>query len=201
MLRHFDLKSPGVLAALGVIACLLMAPRVCCAGHDNGHGKHGHGKHDYDQGGDEAGHKHGKHHKHGDYDYEHHYDYEHRYNYGGDYRHYAYRGPYFTSERVTLIRNYYTPEEIDRLPPGLRKHLERTGQLPPGLEKKLMVNQPLPPGYLDYMVPAPPQLVGTLGPLPPDSRLYFYNGDAVLINPRTQAVLDIVHGVLPLAGY
>jgi hypothetical protein len=64
-----------------------------------------------------------------------------------------------------------------------------------------VVNQPLPPRYLDYVVPAPPNLVNTLGPLPPDSNLYFYNGDAVLINPRTQAVLDIMHGALTLGGY
>ncbi len=175
------------IAALALLVSLVVVPRMSYAGHDgDGNGKkHGHGKHkgnkDY---------KHQKKYKNGGADYD---DY--------DYRHYTYRGPYFTQQRVTVIRNYYTPAEIDRLPPGLRKHIERTGHLPPGLEKKLIVNQPLPPGYLDYMVPAPPTLVSTLGPLPPNSNLYFYNGDAVLINPKTQAVLDIVHGALTLSGH
>jgi len=162
----------AVLVAL-LIALGLAAPRPSYAGHDDGQ-KHDQGKH-------VKGHKHGG----SEYDYEPH--------------HYA--GPYFTSQRVAVIRNYYTPVEIDRLPPGLRKRLLRTGHLPPGLEKKLSVGQPVPPAYLNYMVPAPPALLGTLGPLPPDSQLYFYNGDGVLIDPRTQAVLEIIHGVLTLGAY
>jgi len=195
MINSIKLKFLVGFIALGL--SMSLAPRLCFGGHDDdGHG-HGHGNqhekgdhgdHGHGKGGGEMSPKHGKHHKHGgDYD-------------GDDY-HYTYRGPYFTSERVTEIRNFYTPEEIERLPPGLRKHLERTGHLPPGLEKKLVVNEPLPPGYLDYMVPAPPQLTGMLGPLPPDSSLYLYNGDAVLVNPKTQAVLDIFRGALTLGGY
>jgi hypothetical protein len=167
-----------IAVTAGLILGLTMAPHPTYAGHGNGEGKkHGHGKH----GDNYQGNKGGKHHHH--------------------YVDYDYRGPYFTSQRVTIIRNYYTPEEIEHLPPGLRKHIERTGHLPPGLEKKLVVNQPLPPGYFDYMVPAPPELVTRLGPLPPDSNLYLYNGDAVLLNPKTMAVMDIVHGVLTLSGH
>jgi hypothetical protein len=169
----------------GLILGLITVPHLTYAGHGNGEGnKHGHNKHD---GKGHKGHK-GKHHgdDYADYDY----DYHHHYH-----------GPYFTSQRVTIIRNYYTPEEIEHLPPGLRKHIERTGHLPPGLEKKLVVNEPLPPEYYDYMVPAPPELVTRLGPLPPDSSLYLYNGDAVLLNPKTMAVMDIVHGVLTLSGH
>jgi hypothetical protein len=156
-----------------ITAVGLATPHLSYAGHDDGQ-KSAHGKH-------------GKGHKHGGSEY--------------DYEPHGYAGPYFTSQRVTVIRNYYTPVEIDRLPPGLRKRLLRTGHLPPGLEKKLLVGRPVPPAYLNYMVPAPPALLGTLGPLPPDSRLYFYNGDGVLIDPRTQAVLEIIHGVLTLGAY
>lgn len=113
----------------------------------------------------------------------------------------AYDGPYFTAERATIIRHYYTPEELSGLPPGLRKHLERTGHLPPGLEKRLVFNQTLPPEYVPDLVPAPPDLISQMGPLPQDSRLYFYNGDAILLDPKTQAVVDIVHGVLGLSGH
>ncbi len=71
------------------------------------------------------------------------------------------------------------PRERDRLPPGSHQHLERTGHLPPGLEKKLVVNEPLPP----------------------DSQHSLHNGDAVLVDPKTQAVLDVVHEVLTLTGH
>jgi hypothetical protein len=170
---------PGLLI-VGLVFSLSIAPRLSYAKHGDG---------------DDNGHGHkNKHHQHGNnYEYDKHYNKHHKYE--------KYRGPYFTSERVTVIRNYYTPQELDSLPPGLRKHIERTGHLPPGLEKKLAVNQPLPPEYVPYLVPAPPELVNTLGPMPPDSQLYLYNGDAVLVNPKTQAVLDVVHGVLTLTGH
>ena len=43
-------------------------------------------------------------------------------------------------------------------------------------------------------------LAERLGPIPADARLYMYNGDAILLNPKTQAILDNVHGVLQLKG-
>lgn len=179
------MKPLRAIAAASLVISLSILPRASYAGHGgNGAGnKHGHGKHDSEGHKD---HKGGKHHGGHDADYG---------------RAYDYGGPYFNSQRVTIIRDYYTPEEIEHLPPGLRKHIERTGHLPPGLEKKLVVNQPLPPGYIDYMVPAPPDLVSRLGPLPPDANLYMYNGDAVLLNPKTMAVMDIIHGVLTLGGH
>ena len=195
------LKLLSVALALAAIVTAPLLDGISYAKHGDDNGNvngHGHQHHD-------------KHHGHGqDYDYDHNYykaekHHHHHHNeametdYSGAHHHY--HGPYFNEQRVTMIRDYYTPEELDRLPPGLRKHIERTGQLPPGLQKKLVVNEPLPPGYLPYMVPASPQLVGTMGPLPPDSQLYLYNGDAVLVNPKTQAVLDVVNGVLTLTGH
>ncbi len=180
---------------LGLVLSLSMAPRLSYAKHGGGDDGQDHKYQDkhrkHDQGYDYDKHyKPGKHHKHHEEAEQEDY-----------YRHGHYRGPYFNDQRVTIIRNYYTPAELDSLPPGLRKHIERTGHLPPGLEKKLVINQPLPPEYVPYMVPAPPQLVDTMGPLPPDSQLYLYNGDAVLVDPKTQAVLDVVHGVLTLTGH
>jgi hypothetical protein len=177
-------KLLPIALIFGLVLSLSIAPRLSYAKHNGGD--------DQDQKHQDKYYKHEKHHKHHeereDEDY---------YPYG----HHHYRGPYFNEQRVTMIRNYYTPAELDNLPPGLRKHIERTGHLPPGLEKKLVINQPLPPEYAPYMVPAPPQLVTTMGPLPPDSQLYLYNGDAVLVDPKTQAVLDVVHGVLTLTGH
>jgi hypothetical protein len=190
------LKPLVILLIVGLVFSLSVAPRLSYAKQGGGDG-------------DDHGHK-NKHHQHdNDYEYDKHYKYdkhhkhheEDEYGYEYEHAHHHYRGPYFTEERVTGIRNYYTQEELDSLPPGLRKHIERTGHLPPGLEKKLVVSQPLPPEYAPYLVPAPPQLVDTLGPMPPDSQLYLYNGDAVLLDLKTQAVLDVVHGVLTLTGH
>lgn len=177
------MKAFAQLVLLALIFSLWLSPRLGYAGHGNSDedgDKHQHEKHQHEK------HKHQKerYHKHKGYADE-----------------VAYHGPYFTTERVTVIRQYYTPETLRGLPPGLRKHLERTGHLPPGLEKRLVVNQTLPPQYLPDLVPAPPELVSRMGPLPPDSQLYFYNGDAILVNPKTQAVMDIVHGVLGLSSY
>ena len=129
----------------------------------------------------EHAHKHDKHHKDHDHDEQ------------GEYS-----GPYFNQQRIAILRGFYTAQEIDSLPPGLRKHLERTGHLPPGIEKKLVREGRLPPEYENELVPVPDDVIRRLGSLPPDARLYMYNGDAILLNPKNQAILDIVHGVLQL---
>lgn len=128
---------------------------------------------------------------------------------GGPHSGESYRGGYLTPYRIRIIRDYYSGRQGAGLPPGLRKHIERTGHLPPGLERRplppglqkhLAVGQTLPPEYLREMALAPADLVSRLGPLPPDSRLYFYGGNAILLDPRTRAVLDIVQDVLTLSG-
>jgi hypothetical protein len=109
-----------------------------------------------------------------------------------------YRGPYFTIGTITVIRRYYTPDRLAGLPPGLRKHIERRGHLPPGLEKKLARDGQLPPGLMNQLQPAPGDLLGQLPPLPAGTRLYFYNGEAVILNPKTQALVDVAHGLWQL---
>ncbi len=65
------------------------------------------------------------------------------------------------------------------LPPGLQKHIDRTGQLPPGLQKRVL------PGDLRGLLPARRgqdyRVVGT---------------DIVLIETATSVILDIIKGVL-----
>jgi hypothetical protein len=65
------------------------------------------------------------------------------------------------------------------LPPGLRKHIERTGQLPPGLQKRVL------PGDLRSRLP---HRAGQ------DFRVV--GNDIVLIEIATNLVLDIMQGVL-----
>jgi hypothetical protein len=65
------------------------------------------------------------------------------------------------------------------LPPGLQKHIDRTGQLPPGLQKRLL------PGDLRGLLPA------RRGQ---DFRVV--GNDIVLIETATNLILDIMQGVL-----
>ncbi len=65
------------------------------------------------------------------------------------------------------------------LPPGLQKHIDRTGRLPPGLEKRRL------PGELRGLLPA------RRGQ---DYRVV--GNDIVLIETATNLILDIMQGVL-----
>ena len=65
------------------------------------------------------------------------------------------------------------------LPPGLQKHIDRTGRLPPGLEKRRL------PGDLRGLLPARKGQ---------DYRVV--GNDIVLIETATSLILDIMKGVL-----
>jgi hypothetical protein len=62
---------------------------------------------------------------------------EHRHHHGhGGRADQHFCGPYFKSSSVPYFRDYYSRDDYANLPPGLRKHVLKTGHLPPGLEKK-----------------------------------------------------------------
>jgi hypothetical protein len=117
-------------------------------------------------------------------------------------------GPYFKPSAVPYFRDYYSRENYANLPPGLRKHVEktghlppglekkyeRTGQLPPGLQKRFECGQTMPPDYSPYLYSVPPVAYERVGPLPPDSRLYLYGNDLILLNDHTKAIMDILRG-------
>lgn len=77
----------------------------------------------------------------------------------------------------------------DGLPPGLEKQLKRNGRLPPGLE-----GRDLPPG-----------LAKKLSVAPKGTKRVMIGNDVVLLDPKTQVVLDVITDVfgLPktLGGY
>jgi hypothetical protein len=117
-------------------------------------------------------------------------------------------GPYFKPSSVPYFRNYYSRNNYAKLPPGLRKHVqktghlpagvekkyERTGQLPPGLDKRFECGQALPSTYYSYLYPVPEVAYDRDGPLPPDGRLYLYGNDLILLNDHTKAIIDILRG-------
>ncbi len=112
----------------------------------------------------------------------------------GKYAEQNYRGPFFRPMHAGYFRECYGGVDVQSLPPGLQKQVERTGHLPPGLEKHLERNGTLPPGLQKRMSPANPCVLGRLGPLPPNSRLYMLDRDAYLINYHTHRILDIFRG-------
>jgi hypothetical protein len=81
-------------------------------------------------------------------------------------------------------RNGLPPGLANResLPPGLRKQLQRNGTLPPGLQKKL--------------TPIPAVLDAKLVRLPVDIIRVVIGPDLVLLNRRTNLVLDIIPDVI-----
>ena len=86
------------------------------------------------------------------------------------------------------IHNWYG-EHANNLPPGLAKK----DRLPPGLEKQLVRRGTLPPGLQKKIQPCPPELVRYLPPPPPDCANVLIGGHIVLLNRRTNVVVDFVH--------
>ena len=83
----------------------------------------------------------------------------------------------FTPHDVALIRSHYESRERG-LPPGLQKKLARGGSLPPGWEKRLER--------------FPATLERDLIVLPPGNARGVMDGHALIYNPITHAILDIV---------
>jgi hypothetical protein len=106
------------------------------------------------------------------------------------------RPDHFLPEERRIIETYYhaggpskgLPPGLakkGRLPPGLQKHLDRTGKLPPGLQKRLE--------------PLPPDLETRLPRLPEHWERVIVGRDVILIDRRTQRILDIIENVVGLA--
>jgi hypothetical protein len=94
----------------------------------------------------------------------------------------------YYSERDHDIREWYSAHR-EGLPPGLAKK----DRLPPGLEKQLVRRGTLPPGLQKRLQPCPPDLERYLPPPPPDCAHVLVGGHIVLLNRRTNVVMDFVH--------
>jgi len=95
---------------------------------------------------------------------------------------------YYRDRDREEARGWYNEHESN-LPPGLAKK----DRLPPGLERQLVRNGTLPPGLQKRIQPCPPELVRVLPPPPPDCAHVLVAGHIVLLNRKTNIVLDIVH--------
>lgn len=86
------------------------------------------------------------------------------------------------------IRGWYA-ERGNHLPPGLAKK----DRLPPGLERQLVVRGTLPPGLQKRLYPCPEDLERRLPPPPPDCAHVLIGGHIVLLNRRSNLVVDVFH--------
>ena len=95
---------------------------------------------------------------------------------------------YYGSRDRETVRGWYD-EHQNNLPPGLAKR----DQLPPGLEKQLERRGTLPPGLQKRLRPCPEDLERRLPPPPPECAHVLIGGHIVLLNQRSNVVVDIIH--------
>ncbi len=95
---------------------------------------------------------------------------------------------YYREHDRENIHEYYV-ENREHLPPGLAKR----DRLPPGLEKQLVRRGTLPPGLQKKLQPCPEGLERRLPPPPPECAHVLVGGHIVLLNRRTNIVVDIFH--------
>src|SRR5574341_1906500 len=106
----------------------------------------------------------------------------------------------FTAEERRIIYDYYhkgTKSKTKGLSPGLAK---RGGNLPPGLQKKLDRDGQLPPGLQKRLEPLPTDLSRRLPRLPEYWERVMLDRDIVLIDRRSNRVLDIIEDIIDLAS-
>ena len=105
------------------------------------------------------------------------------------------RPAHFLPEERKIIYEYYHRGSPSKgLPPGLAKK----GKLPPGLQKHLDKNGKLPPGLQKRLEPLPPDLEVRLPRLPDYWERVILQEHVVLIDRRTQRILDIIENVIGL---
>jgi len=95
---------------------------------------------------------------------------------------------YYKDHDRESARGWYD-EHQNNLPPGLAKK----DRLPPGLEKQLVRRGTLPPGLQKRLQPVPADLERRLPPPPPECAHVLIAGNIVLLNRRTNLVVDIFH--------
>jgi hypothetical protein len=106
---------------------------------------------------------------------------------------------HFLPEERRIISEYYRRPNTTKkgLPPGLAK---RGGKLPPGLQKHLEKNGQLPSGLQKRLEPLPSALDGRLSAIPEYWERLIVERDVILLDRRTNRILDIIENVIGLAS-
>jgi hypothetical protein len=107
------------------------------------------------------------------------------------------RPAYFLPEERRIIEHYFRSSGPSKgLPPGLAK---RGGKLPPGLQKHLDKNGTLPPGLQKRLEPLPHDLDLRLPRLPDYWERVILDRNVILLDRRSNRILDIIENVIGLA--
>ena len=106
-------------------------------------------------------------------------------------------GRFLPDERRIIEEYYHKSKKVKQkgLPPGLAK---RGGNLPPGLQKQLDKNGRLPPGLQKRLEPLPVDLDRRLPRLPEHWERVILERNVILIDRRTERILDIIENVIGL---
>ena len=94
----------------------------------------------------------------------------------------------FSARDREIIQNYYGDKRAS-LPPGLAKK----GKLPPGLARQVERSGHLPPGLERQRLPR--DLEERLGPVPEGQVRLRVGADIVLMDGRTELILDVIKDV------
>lgn len=115
------------------------------------------------------------------------------------YRNSGYSKPgIFTSNERGMIRDYYgdysrnKPKKAKKLPKGLQKKYERTGQLPPGWQKKMARGEVIPSDVYAYRRDIPYDLRRRLPIGPVGSKIIEIEGKIIRVMQNTREILDIL---------
>lgn len=102
----------------------------------------------------------------------------------------------FLPKEKEIVIEFFRRPPASGLPPGLAK---RGGDLPPGLQKQLKRKGTLPPGLQKRLEPLPSELEIRLPKLPEAWGRVILGRHVILIDRRTQRILDIIENVVGLA--
>lgn len=95
--------------------------------------------------------------------------------------------PYFSTQRTTLIRDYFLQSQASgNCPPGLAK--KNNGCQPPGQAKKWQKGQRLPADVTYYDLPS--TLLNELGRTPDGQKIIRVGTAVLLINAATGLIID-----------
>jgi Ni/Co efflux regulator RcnB len=96
----------------------------------------------------------------------------------------------FTSQEITIIRDYYRNHDHSQAPRGKGKHKS----LPPGIAKNLARGKPLPPGIAKAYLPR--ELVAALPPPRRGHERVIVDGRILLVEIATQVVRGVLYDVI-----
>lgn len=107
-----------------------------------------------------------------------------------------------TQEEQATIVKYYTSQSAKsqdensgkkRLPPGLKKKLERGGELPPGWQKKVARGEVMDVQVFQRAKPLSADLIRILPPQPRGTAIVVVEGKVVRLWEATRTIIDVLN--------